>query len=344
MPKRPKEDPVQDAPEPRPDRRVTLKDVARVADVSLASASYAVNGTGSVSEQVRAHVLKIAAELGYRQNLTAKAMRTGRSGTLGLILPDLSNPFFTSLAQSVTRAARANGYFVFVTDTEGAAAQEKQIIELLTERGVDGLVWFPIRDIGSGAPMTGDLPTIVIDRSVSGLETVQADYYDGGRQAAEHLLSLGHRRIGVISGPMSLRSMRERCAGAIDLIRAEGELVFDIPAAFSPDLDEAAIAAIRSRKATAIFAGADLIALGVIHKAQAAGLSVPGDLSVVGFDDIPWSRMSVPALTSVEMPVEEIAQEAVESLLRRIESKAMPRRRVVFDTNLIARASSTTLK
>ncbi|WAC47174.1 LacI family DNA-binding transcriptional regulator [Asticcacaulis sp. SL142] len=322
-------------------KRVTLKDVAKAAEVSLASASYAINGTGSVGDQVRAHVLKIAEAMCYRQNLSARAMRTGRTGALGLILPDFANPFFTSLAQSVIRSARAQGYCVFVTDTEGDPNQERKAMHLMVERGVDGIVWFPIHDLENGTALINDTPTVVIDRTVGGIEQVHADYHAGGRLAAEHLVALGHKRIGVVSGPMSVLSMRERCAGAIAFIEQHAGLVFNLTNAFSYDLEADVRMAIERRDATAIFAGADLIALGVIQHASRTGLRVPDDLSVVGFDDIPWAQISAPPLTTIEMPVEEMAAEAIDALLRRVESRAQPRRKVVFETALIERKSTS---
>jgi LacI family transcriptional regulator len=127
-------------------RRATLKEVARAAGVSLASASYAVNGTGSLGDATRNHILAVAQRLGYRQNQTARAMRTGKTGAIGLVLPDLTNPFFPTLAQSVIQTARQRAYSVFVTDTEGSPELETESIRLLVEHGVDGIVWFPIGD------------------------------------------------------------------------------------------------------------------------------------------------------------------------------------------------------
>src|SRR6187431_1207756 len=129
-----------------PSKRATLKEVAKVANVSLASASYAVNGTGSLGEATREHILQVAQKLGYRQNMSARAVRTGKTGTIGLVLPDLTNPFFPVLAQSVIQTARQHSHSVFVTDTEGSPALEVESVRLLVEHGVDGIVWFPIGD------------------------------------------------------------------------------------------------------------------------------------------------------------------------------------------------------
>ncbi len=319
-------------------KRVTLKDVARAADVSLASASYALNGTGSLGEAVRAHILKIADELGYRRNLSARAMRTGRTGAIGVVVPDFSNPFFTALVQFVMRAARQAGYCVFVTDTENSETLEREAFRRMIDRGVDGVVWFPIRDVNTVEVESHRVPTLLLDRSIAGLASIRADYAGGGRRAAEHLIAHGHRRIGVISGPMEVASMRARIEGAISVIEAKAELAFNVTNAFSMELDPPARIAVLSEEATAVFAGTDLIALGVVRAAQMAGVRVPQDLSVIGFGDMPWSQMSQPALTSIEMPLEDMATEAVEALLRRIDGDAAADR--VFETALIVRQST----
>ena len=321
-------------------KRVTLKDVAKAAGVSLASASYAVNKTGSLGEDTRSHVLNIAEELGYRQNLSARATRTGRTGAIGFVVPDMTNPFFPSLAQSVVQRARQNGYSVFVTDSEGDPDQEMEVIRQLIGRGVDGIVWFPVNDDNSLTKINADLPIIVIDRTVSGFECIQADYSEGGRLAAEHLVNLGHRSIGVVAGPLDVKSMRDRCQSAEGLIKSRANLAFTVENAFATELEKSVADAIVSKSATAVFCGSDLIAIGVLRVARAAGLTIPGDLSIVGFDDIPWAEYCTPTLTTIEMPVDEMAAEAVDALLRKIDGESDSNRRVVFNVNLIVREST----
>jgi LacI family transcriptional regulator len=322
-----------------PSKRATLKEVAKAAGVSLASASYAINGTGSLGDATRQHILEVAGQLGYRQNLAARATRTGKTGTLGLVLPDLTNPFFPTLAQSVIQTARQRAYSVFVTDTEGSEELEVQSLRLLVEHGVDGIVWFPIGDRNTAGSLIAGVPTVIIDRSIPGFESIQADYAGGGRLAAEHLIEAGHTSIGVISGPTDTLSMRQRCESAIAHIRQHARLAFHVSNAFSVDLEPKVKEAIRSREATAVFAGADLIALGVMHYARSIRLEVPGQLSVIGFDDMPWAAMSSPPLTTIDMPLGDMAAEAVGALLRRTEEPGESRRRIVFDTTLVERAS-----
>jgi LacI family transcriptional regulator len=324
---------------PQPQKRATLKEVAKAAGVSLASASYAVNGTGSLGDATREHILKTAEKLGYRQNLSARAMRTGKTGAIGLVLPDLTNPFFPTLAQSVIQTARQHSCSVFVTDTEGSKELEVECIRLLVERGVDGIVWFPVEDCDTAGSLIGGVPTVVIDRTLPGLESIQADYSRGGQLAAEHLVQAGHSSIGIVTGPLEILSMRQRCEGAASYIQQHAKLAFRVTNAFSIDLEPKVKETIRSRSATAIFAGADLIALGVMQYAQSIGIKVPGQLSVIGFDDIPWAQMSSPGLTTIEMPLAEMASEAVEALFRRGEERAESRRRIVFDTTVVQRGS-----
>ena len=264
-------------------------------------------------------------------------MRTGKTGAIGLVLPDFANPFFTALAQFVMKSARQAGYCVFVTDTENSQDLEQEAFRRMIDRGVDGVVWFPIRDVNTVEAESRRVPTLLIDRSIPGLASIRADYEGGGRRASEHLMALGHRRIGIVSGPLDVASMRARVEGAASALG--DRLAFNVASSFSMELEPEALEAVQSRRATAIFAGTDLIALGVIRAAQAAGLDVPRDLAVIGFGDMPWAQLANPPLSSIEMPLEDMAGEAVEALLRRIEGLGETRH-AVFDTALIIRQST----
>jgi LacI family transcriptional regulator len=197
-----------------------------------------------------------------------------------------------------------------------------------------------VNDGNSLAKINADLPIIVIDRTVSGFECIQADYSDGGRLAAEHLVNLGHRSIGVVAGPLDVKSMRDRCQSAEGVIKSRANLAFTVENAFATELEKSVADAIVSKSATAVFCGSDLIAIGVLRVARAAGLTIPGDLSIVGFDDIPWAEYCTPTLTTIEMPVDEMAAEAVDALLRKIDGESDSNRRVVFNVNLIVREST----
>jgi LacI family transcriptional regulator len=327
-------------------RRPTLKDLSREAGVSLASASYAVNGNGSVGEQTRVHILEVAQRIGYRQNVAARAMKTGRTGALALIVPDLTNPFFPSLAQAIFRAARASGYATFLIDTEGNEVLEQAALAKAVDLGLDGIVWFPIRDKDTSNGVLTRTPVVVLDRTVPGYATVGVDYVEAGRIAARHLLDAGHRRIGIITGPTDIASMRDRCNGAEALIRAEGKLAFRVGNAFSSDLEPQARAALDAGEATAVFAAADVIAIGAVRWIQAKGLRVPEDVSILGFDDIPLAEQCLPALSTIELPVEDMAERAIAMLVAQIalpQDLALPMAAAV-PTRLVLRASTTVLR
>lgn len=325
---------------PEDNRRVTLKDVAAKAGVSLASASYAMNETGSLGAATRSHILRVAAEMGYQNNFVAKAMRSGRTGIIGLVVPDLTNPLFPALAQAVIQCGRHQDYTVIVMNTEGVEELERGAIRMLVERGVDGIVWFPIRDKNSAKGIADSVPVVVLDRTIAGFESVQADYTGGGVQAAAHLVDLGHREIGVISGPFEVRSMADRCNAAAHYISQHATLAFHVENSFSSDLEPNVVDAIRDMTATAIFAGGDVYAMGAIRLLRQLGKRVPEDVSVIGFDDTPWCDLVTPRLTTVELPIEDMAAEAVDALLKRIKTASNLRRRIVLDTTLILREST----
>ena len=323
-----------------PRRRATLKDVASAAGVSLASVSYAVNGTGTLSETMRARILKVAEGLGYRQNLAAKTMRTGKSNTLGLVIPDLNNPYFPNLVHATIQRARQHGYTVIVLDVEETPMLERKAIETLVGRGTDGLIWFPIRDENSAQGLLDDMPTVIVDRTIAGFESVRADVIAGGELAADHLRELGHRRIGIVSGPFHSHSMTDRCNAFARKVAEFGEVVFQVENGYTMDLEPAVLQAIRASKATAIFAGGDMIAIGVMRELQFLGKRIPDDVSVIGMDDIAWAGLCSPPLTTVEIPIEEMAVEAVDAVVRRIETGMETSRRVILDTKLVRRETT----
>jgi LacI family transcriptional regulator len=320
-------------------KTATLKDLAREAGVSLTSASYAINGTGSVGPKTRAHILEVANRIGFRLNLNAKAMKSGRSGMLALIVPDLGNPFFAALVQAVFREARGAGYQIYMMNTEGSEALEAEALATAAGLRVDGVIWFSIRDKDTSAGVLTRTPTVVLDRTIDGYDTVTVDYVAAGQAAGQYLWDHGHRRIGIIAGPLDIAAMRDRCAGVESIFAGRGEIVFRLENAFSVDLEPSVKAALAQRQATAVFAGADLIAIGAMRHVQDQGMVVPRDLSIIGFDDIDLSGLTQPALTTVELPIEEMAREAVATLVSRIGTKDGGEKRLALGTRVVGRAS-----
>lgn len=319
--------------------RPTLQDVARKAGVSAATVSYVLNGTGSVGEDVQKLVRDAAKSIRYRVNYVAKATRTGQTLSIGLILPDLNNPFFPEMAHVVQAAARRAGYAVFLIDSEGDTANERSGAEDLIGRGVEGFVWFPASEHDSLAEFHEDLPIVVVDRPLPNYDTVSSDYIAGGAALAEHILAFGHRKIGMVLGPQSLSSARQRREGFVNALGDEGRIVWEIENNFSIELAAATRRQIENDDATVIVCGNDLIAIGVMRALHEQGRRVPAEMSVVGFDDIPWARYSIPGLATVRQPFGTLGKEAADLLIRRIAGDDSPNINLKLEMHLVPRGS-----
>ena len=322
--------------------RATLHDVAAEAGVSIATVSYVLNNSGSISADMRKKVRKAAAKLGYRQNRAARAMKTGQSDIIGLVIPNIENPFFATLAQAVLLECRRHDLQVFLVDTEGSHDTELKAMQGLVQQGVDGIIVFPIDDTAIGAGIGDDVPVVVLDRDSPDRDLVQAEYAEGGRLLADHLLELGHKRFGILEGPQVATSAKERSVGFARAIGRKGRIVWREEHPFSMTLTEVAERRLRQNDATAVVCGNDLIALGVIQYFDALGVDVPGDVSVVGFDDIEFSKVISPPLTTIHLPTAQMGIEAVSLLTRRLQAENLPasRSRVVLDVELKVRGSS----
>ena len=323
-------------------KRVTLHDVADAAGVSIATVSYVLNGQGSVSEEVRREVKRAAKKLGYRQNRAARAMKVGRSNILGLVIPNIENPFFATLAQAVLKESQTREYQVFFVDTEGSHKSEKKAMQGLIAQGVDGIIVFPIDDSQLRISGNTEVPVVVLDRDTPDLDLVQAEYYEGGRLIAAHLQDLGHQRIGLLEGPRVVTSARDRTRGLIENLGPKQSIVWREEHPFALELSDAARKMLDRDDVTAVVCGNDLIAIAAISYLQSQGRSVPGDLSVTGFDDISFAPMVSPPLTTVRMPIAGMGKEAVNLLIRRVQSDEpeATRSRLVLDVDLIVRGST----
>ncbi|HEU5317688.1 MAG TPA: LacI family DNA-binding transcriptional regulator [Chloroflexota bacterium] len=331
---------------------VTRDDVARVAGVSVATVSYVLNkGPKAVSAEKRERVLAAVAELGYRPNAIARSLRARRTSILGLVVPDSANPYFARLSRAVEDAAAERGFQVVVCNAAEDTAREASQIEALLRLQVDGLIWVPadVGDEGRGSegwgaegkegggalPDLAHVPTVQVDRALServGLTTdvIESDNALGGRLAAEHLLKLGHRRIGFISGPPAHRHTVDRLRGAREALASQGvePLVAhgDFGYRSGYELARKWCGPSREGRPTAIMCANDAMAFGVLCAAALMGVRVPEELSVTGYDDIPQARFTVPPLTTVAQPVEAMAREALDRLLRRVDRAALAAR------------------
>jgi LacI family transcriptional regulator len=319
---------------------VTVKDIAAAVGVSVATVSNVLNKRPNVGAVTRRKVLQSARRLGYRPNRAAQAMRTGRTRTLGLVLPDLTNPFFPELAQAVENKARSLGLVVCLIDSQSSLHSESDGFSLLLQHAVDGIIWCPLgpRLPASLKKLTG--PIVLIDRPRPGYAAVHSNYEMGGRLLAEYALRMGHTRIGLLSGPQQLESARQRRDGFVNALREDAQIAWEISVPFDGVLTAEALDALeRRRKATLIVAGNDLIAISAIRCLSSLGVAVPDEVSVTGFDNIRWTDLVTPRLTTIAQPVGSIGARAVEMLLERIEGRNVAPASTVFDVELIERDS-----
>jgi LacI family transcriptional regulator len=328
---------------------VTIVDVARRAGVSPSTVSHVLNQTRFVSPEARCRVEAAVEALGYRPNALARSLRSGRSHTLGLVLPDSGNPFFAELGREIQLAAYEAGYSVVLCNTENDVEKERGSVALLTRAQVDGIVLVAVDDRGDalGSLVRQRLPVVVMDRERPDLEldTVLTDHRQGGLAAARHLAGLGHRRIGCVAGPPGLSPSALRLAGYRQALEEAG-LAYDPELVrhgdFHPASGHAATRALLAlpRPPTALFACNDLMAFGALRAAAELGRRVPGDLAVAGYDDVELAAFAVPPLTTVAQPRAEMGRAAVRLLASRVQDPRQPRQQALLPVSLVVRRSS----
>ncbi|MDJ0782110.1 MAG: LacI family DNA-binding transcriptional regulator [Desulfosarcinaceae bacterium] len=331
----------------------TMKDVALRAGVSTTTVSHIINDTRYVSEDLRRKVMDAIAALNYQPHGPARSLRTKRTRTIGMIIPDNSNPFFAEVARSVEDAAFDNQYNVILCNSDGSPVKELNYLHLLIEKGVDGLAF-----ISAGKdPRSIDLlsqqsiPWVVADREIPKVKAdeVLVDNLDGGLQATHYLLSLGHRRIGCIAGPRQLTPSFERLTGYQRALAAAGiavdpEMIRHGDFRSSSGYD-ACQALMRHREPpSAIFACNDLMAIGALKAAHDSGLGIPQQLSIIGFDDIAWSAFTFPRLTTMAQPKQEMGRLLTAWLVERIKNDQLPQRRRMLAAKLMVRDSCAPLE
>ncbi len=325
-----------------------LTDVARRAGVSPMTVSRVVNGSGSVSPKLRARVEAALTETGYMPNTVARNLRTNRTDTIALLLPDMTNPFFTTLAQGVETAAREAGISMLLANSDEREDEEARLAALLLQRQVDGLLLVPAATGAGTVRLCRDrgVPLVVVDRrpQAADVDVVRADSEGGARELGQLLVGLGHQHLAVLSGPASVPTAVDRVAGFRRAVVDEaglGEPVV-IHGAFSIESGhDMALAAMQREPApTALFATNNFIAIGVLHALDELGLRVPDDVAVVGFDDLPRAMVTFPFLTVIAQPAAEIGRRAVSVLLERQADPDGPTRDEVLPTELVVRRSS----
>jgi len=328
---------------------VTIRDVAERATVSITTVSHVINETRPVSDELRERVLAAMEELGYQPNLLARSLRRGETHTIGMIVPDSANPFFAEVARGVEDTSFEKGYSVILCNSDGDLEKELLYANVLVEKRVDGilLVAAGVSTEHIQTLQAGYMPVVVVDRQVpdAAVDSVLTDNARGGWLATCHLLDLGHRRIGCITGPSDVTPSAERITGYRQALEKNGVPVDETLVVRGDFQYESGYQATRQLlstddSVTAIFACNDLMAIGAIYAGVERGRQVPADLSVVGFDDVRLASFAHPALTTVAQPKYEIGVVAATMLLERMQDLDVPPRRRVLDTELLIRQST----
>jgi LacI family transcriptional regulator len=301
---------------------VTIRDVARAARVSVATVSRVLNSKDSVTEATRERVLEAIRGLHYVPHGGARSLTTRRTHVVGVVLPEMIGAFFSEIIRGIDRVARPEGYHVLVSGSHSEAAETRAVLRALHGR-VDGLILMvPGPDVDcldqSLPPQT---PVLLLHGAgETGLPTLRVDNWRGARLAVDHLLDLGHRHIALLGGPGGNADAEERRAGYRDAFADRGldpDRHLEVPGDFREESGFAAAAHIArlTPRPTAVFAANDAMAIGCLAGLRAAGLDVPADISLVGFDDVPIARYLTPALTTVRVPIAEIGVRAMERML-----------------------------
>lgn len=325
---------------------VTIRDVAAKAGVSISTASLVLNGKGWVSDKLRKRVLQAVEELNYRPNAMARGLRARESRLLGLVIPDIANPFFPLVVRGVEDAAVQGGYTVILGNTDGKSEEEAKYLGLFTEKRVDGLIFIPSGSSERSISALGlnPVPKVVIDRALTGVDipTVMTDNVRGAYMGTQHLLANGRSRILFISGPEDVQASRDRRTGYSRALRERGideELI--VFGDFSFESGRKAMADCLFRlEFDAVLSANDMMALGAMVALSESGIDVPNKAELVGYDNILFSALARPSLTTVEQPAYQMGFEAVQLVLEMISSGKSTCESKLLEPRLIVRDSS----
>lgn len=342
-------------------KSITLSDVAKSAGVTSMTVSRVVNQTGYVSEETREKVLRAVKQLNYRRNGLARGLKRQRTDTIGLVLGDIANPFAAELARAVRDVATQRGYNIFICISEHSAKEDVAAFDALADHQVDGII------VATRSNRAGDEHLIeMIERGVSvvcigrdfhneNADNVTADALHGGFQATQHLIDLGHKKIAFIGATLASGVNLKRFQGYLKALEANNipieerfitgntEASEDAPGYSTEKLGYEAMKRllVLPNRPTAVFARNDFTAIGAINAIKESGLSIPQDISIVGFDDIPTAIHTSPALTTVRQPTRRQGSLGAEFLLRRIEAKEdVKREEKILECELIVRDST----
>lgn len=327
---------------------VSIKDVARVAGVSTATVSRVLSNGTHIRPEVRERVMKAVEELAYRPNLLARSLRSQHSTTIGLIVSDIRNPFFTSISRAIEDTAYEQGYSIVLCNTDENAEKETIYLNVMQDQNVAGVIFSPTRQTAENFTATNNtFPMVILDRSVkdADVDMVLLDNVDAGYRLTTHVLDSGYRHIAALCGEMSTTG-RERYAGFEKALRAhdlspQAEQVkfiqpkIEIGYATTLKLLDAA------QPLDALFTTNSMLAAGALQAIRERNLTIPNEIALVTFDETTWASLVQPSITLIAQPTYEIGKTATELLLQRIADPARPTRQVILKGQLLVRDSTS---
>ncbi len=328
----------------------TIRDVAKRAGVATMTVSRVINNSGYVSEETRVKVETAVAELGYVPNMLGPSLRFNQTNTLALVLTDITNPFWTTIARGVEDAAHEEGYSVILCNTDESPAKQEQYLTMLLRRRIDGILLAPVCSAAESVQNIQDqgVAVVILDRTVPDVDVdiVRADSIAGAIELTHHLIALGHKHVTMLAGPKDVSTSSDRVLGFCEAMQHagldlhSGSVIWgQFTQASGHEMAKKALAG--QPRPTAFFAANNFIAIGALRALREAGLTIPQDVSLVSFDDIPEDIAADPFLTVIMQPTYEIGYQATQLLLQRLTNATDPKTiEIVLPTELCIRRSS----
>jgi len=327
---------------------ITLKMVAERAGVSVNTASRAINNKSDINEETKKRVLKVAQELGYVRNATAVALRTKKTGTIGVVIADNRNPFYAEVLNGIEEAAREKNYHIILVNTQRDYQKEEEAINLLLAKRVDGLLIAPVQDRDDDIRnlIMANFPFVIVGRDFENIEmdAVYNDEIKGGFLVTEYLFTKGHKRIAFINGFLHKSPAQGRLEGYKKALKKYGIPLDDALVSVGDiDVENGYERTKQMMKEnldfTAIFAYNDMMAFGAMQAIKEKGLRIPEDIGLVGYDDISFSSLMNPSLTTIRLKKQDLGIESVELLLSRINGSREKMKKIMLNVELIVRGT-----
>ncbi len=326
---------------------VSIKDVAKAAGVSTATVSRVLSNGAHVRPEVRERVMEAVAQLAYRPNLLARSLRSQQTNTIGLIVSDIRNPFFTAISRAVEDTAYEQGFSLILCNTDENPEKEAIYLNLMQDENVAGVIFSPTRQTAANfTALKVTFPTVIVDRSIqdADVDMVLLDNVDAAYRLTTHLIENGYQRIGALCGETSTTG-RERFAGFEKALRAHDlSPMADHVKFVQPKIEAGYAAALKilntAHPPDALLATNSLLAAGALQAIRERNLTIPDDIALVAFDETTWASLVQPPLTLIAQPTNEIGKTATELLLQRIADPNRPTRQVILKGQLLVRGSS----